>query len=278
LLLALEEHRRDVVRRFWAADEDALEGQIKIVSGRLPFTEELLTEIVAYIQQHQIGLVLVDTVHVWWGLDDENSAGEVLKAGHLLLAAVRQTQAAWFCLAHTRKGGGEYGEEIRGSSALLGLVDVALSLKRTEAGDSQRCLAAMSRYSETPAKLIIHIGAHGYEALGSPEEVGLTAKIEKLRAALTETGRTVKELIAATRLSKQDVSKCLARLGEPIIKEGTGHRSAPFTYRRNSICRTPNPKGSSCDESNPNGDIRSVAPPVPCDKSNLQPEVLVDAD
>lgn len=280
LVLALEEHKRDVVQRFWATENDALAGKIKIVSGSLPFNKDVLQEIVTYIQKENIGLVLVDTLHSWWGLDDENSAAEVLKAGGLLNNAIRQTPAAWLCNAHTRKSGGDYGSEIRGSSALLGLVDVALSLKRTDTAGTQRILEAVSRYADTPPKLVIGLGDHGYEALGSPEEVGLTAKIEKLRAALTETGQTVKELIAATGLSKQNVSKCLTRLGEPIVKEGTGHKSAPFTYRRHSISPTPNHKGGTCDESNPTHEILSVAPPIPCDELNsaIKEEVLIDAD
>jgi predicted ATP-dependent serine protease len=280
LVLGVEEHRRDIVQRFWAVDETALAGRIKIVAGALPFTQEIMQKIVVYIQEEQIGLVLVDTLPFWWGLDDENSAAEVLRAGGLLLKAIRQTQAAWLCNAHTRKSGGDYGSEIRGSSALLGLVDVALSLKRTDTAGNQRILEAVSRYADTPPKLVIGLGVYGYEALGSPEEVGLTAKIEKLRAALTETGQTVKELMAVTSLSKQNVSKCLARLGEPIIKEGTGYKNAPFTYRRQSICPTSNPRGGTFDESNPEPTIRSVAPPVPCDESNSATKevVLIDAD
>ncbi|TSA02156.1 MAG: hypothetical protein D4R81_05190 [Nitrospiraceae bacterium] len=279
LVLGVEEHRRDIVRRFWAVDEEALTGRIKIVFGALPFTEEVLREIVAYIQKEEIGLVLVDTLPFWWGLDDENSASEVIRAGGLLIKAIRQTQAAWLCNAHTRKSGGEHGQEVRGSSALLGLVDVSLSLKRTDAGGTQRVLEAVSRYANTPTKVVINLGEHGYEALGTPEDLALTAKIEKVRTALSDTPQTVKALMVATGLSKQDISRALPRLGEPFVKEGTGHKNAPFTYRRHSISPTPNPKGGACDESNTGHEMRSVAPPVPCDESNpVLDEVLVDVD
>lgn len=280
LVLGVEEHQRDIARRFWTVDEEALAGRIKIVSGPLPFTEEVLREIVAYIQKEEIGLVLVDTLPFWWGLDDENCASEMIRAGGLLLKAIRQTPAAWLCNAHTRKSGGDYGQEVRGSSALLGLVDVSLSLKRTDAGGTQRVLEAVSRYADTPAKLVIALGEHGYEALGTPEDVGLTAKIEKLRAALSDTPQTVKQLAQTTGLSKQDISRALPRLGEPFVKEGTGRKNAPFTYRRHSISPTTNPKGGACDESNPDPEMRSVAPPVPCDESNCatKEEVLIDAD
>src|SRR5206468_544099 len=112
----------------------------------------------AYIEQEEIGLVLVDTLPAWLEMKDENSAAEMLRAGKMLLGAARRTAAAWLCLVHSRKSGGEHGEEIRGSSALVGIVDISLTLKRTEGGDPQRCLEAATRYAETPTRLIIGLG------------------------------------------------------------------------------------------------------------------------
>lgn len=276
LVLALEEHRREVIRRFWAADDPQFHGQIKIVTGVLPFTEDLLKEVTSYIQEEGIGLVLVDTLHAWWGVEDENSSSEVLRSGGLLLQAVRRTPAAWLCLVHTRKSGGDFGQEIRGSSALVGLVDVALSLKRTEGNETQRCLEAVSRYSETPAKLVIGLGEQGYSALGSPEDVGQQAKTDKVRAALSQLGQQIKDLTAATGLSKQDVSRALGSLGDVVTREGTGHRGDPYRYRLNSICPTNNPRGGTLDESNSDSQIRFVQPPVPLDESNNGKEEVID--
>lgn len=249
LVLALEEHKRDVVQHFRDSGKE-LADRVKVVAAPLPFTKDLLDEVVAFIQAEGIGLVLVDTLHAWWGLSDENSAAEVLKAGGLLLKAVRRTSAAWLCLVHTRKSGGEHGQEIRGSTALVGLVDVALSMKRTEGGAVQRCLEAVSRYAETPSKLIIGLGEGGYEALGSPADVCAEGKAEKIRAALTNVGQTVEELAKATGLSQRDVKRSLTRLGEPVVKEGAGVKHDPYRYRRHSIQATSHSREGSLPETN----------------------------
>src|SRR4029077_11922322 len=123
LLLGLEEHRRDIVARFRGSKEKDLPGRVKLLFAPLPYTEPLLQAIERFIAREGVVLVVVDTIHAWWGLSDENDAAEVLRKVLPLLNTIRRTKAAWLGLAHTRKGGGEHGQEIRGSSALLGLVD-----------------------------------------------------------------------------------------------------------------------------------------------------------
>ena len=251
LLLGLEEHRRDIVARLRGKGGDKLAGQVKVIFGPLPFTPALFKELAQFINQEQIGLVVVDTIHAWWRLSDENDAAEVMRKGYPLLEAIRRTEAAWLGLAHTRKGGGEGGEEIRGSSVLLGLVDVAVSMKRTESGDPQRCLTSYTRYGDTPRQLIIEFREEdGYRCLGSPEEVSGEVKAERLYAALTDTGQTVEALKKMTGLTKQGISRAVTRLGEKIVREGEGRKGDPSRYRRNSVCPSTHPESGTLDESN----------------------------
>jgi predicted ATP-dependent serine protease len=250
VVLALEEHRRDVVRRFREVRE-GLRETVKIYVGPLPFTETVLDEIVNFIEREKIGLVLVDTLHAWWGVSDENSAGEVLRTGGMLLNAVRRTSAAWLCLVHTRKSGGEHGQEIRGSTALLGLVDMALSMKRTEGAETQRCLEAVSRYAETPSRLIIALGDSGYEALGSPEDLSAQAKMDRIKATLTTIGQTAKELAQTSGFPEREVKRCLSNAGEAVIKAGAGVRRDPYRY---SIPAASPSGDSTLLESNPRDD------------------------
>jgi hypothetical protein len=267
LLLNLEEHGDDVVDRF--RDEDLPEGQIKIHRGRLPYTPEVLAQIVEYVETQDIALVVIDTLPKWFGLDDENHASELLREGTPLLDAIRQTKAGWISIGHTRKGGGGHGEAIRGTNALVGLVDIALTLKRTEAGGFQRCLEAVSRYSETPDKIIISMGEHGYEVLGSPEEVFIQGKTEKVKAALTGGGQTMEDLKAKTGLSKQDVSRCLQRLGDGVLRKGTGKRNDRFRFFWKELIRPGS--FSYTDETSPEQNTtRFVQPPVPSDETNQE--------
>jgi hypothetical protein len=201
------------------------------------------------VEHEDIRLVLVDTLHVWWGITDENSSAEVLRAGSRLLHAIRRTSATWLCNVHTRKSGGDFGQEIRGSSALLGLVDVALTLKRTESADTQRYLEAVSRYADTPRKMVIGLGPKGYESHGDAEQVSAKAKVDQVWNTLKEEWQTIKELMAVTSLSKQDISRGLMCLGDRVHKTGDGHKGDPYRYSKNSICPSDKGTGLRSDES-----------------------------
>ena len=219
LILAVEEHSDDVIRRFRMLGVEGLEGQIKIVTGPLEFSAEVLRDIVEYVIEQDIELVLVDTLAAWWHLENENDASEVLRSGRMLLNAIHQTKAAWLCLVHTRKSGGEGGDEIRGSSALLGLVDIAISMKRRP-GDSQtRVLETVSRFSETPKELVIRYGENGYEALGSPAQVSVHGKADQVLAVLDQTPCTIDEIVESTSLMTglmSLVSRSTVRLSSPL--------------------------------------------------------------
>ncbi|MEI8015206.1 MAG: AAA family ATPase [Nitrospira sp.] len=251
LVLAVEEHSDDVIRRFQKQGVEGLEGQIKVVTGPLEFSVNVLRDIVEYVAAHDIGLVVVDTLPAWWHLENENDASEVLRSGRMLLNAIRQTKAAWLCLVHTRKSGGEGGDEIRGSSALLGLVDIAISMKRRPGDPQERVLESVSRFSQTPKELVIRYGKNGYEAMGSPAQVSVQEKTEQVLAVLDQTPRTIHEIVESTGLSKQDVSRAIDILGMQVVREGSGHKGAPFTYHlRKPIRPNSHPRGEGMDESN----------------------------
>lgn len=251
LVLAVEEHSDDVIRRFRGLGTVGLRGQIKIVTGPLEFSVTVLDEIVNYIAEQNIELVLVDTLAAWWHLENENDASEVLRSGRMLLDAIRQTKAAWMCVVHTRKSGGEGGDEIRGSSALLGLVDIAISMKRRPGDPQKRMLEAVSRFSQTPKELVIRYGKQGYEAMGSPAQVSAHGKAQQVLAVLDQTPRSIRKIVKSTGLSKQDVSRGIDFLGGQIIQEGSGHKGDPFQYRRrNPIRPNSHPRGEGLDESN----------------------------
>lgn len=256
LLLGLEEHRRDIVARLRRSGGEEILGQVKVIFAPLPYDAAVFHDMRSYIMQENIGLVVVDTLHAWWRLPDENDAGQVNKYGHPLLQLIRSTKAAWLVLAHTRKQGGEHGQEIRGSSALAGLLDIAISMKRTVGANQQRSLEAISRYADSPIKLIVQKGEDGYEVLGTPDEVSTKAKAEKFWAALTENDQSTEELIKATGLSKQDITRASATLKDRVLRTGKGCKGSPYCYRQNSIHPTSEPKPETLDESK--GQLESV--------------------
>lgn len=251
LILGLEEHPGDMIDRLRTVITEDMRGLVRVQMAPLPYNESVLKELVTYIDENNIGLVVIDTLVAWWKLKDETDASEVIRQVSPLLDVVRRTNAAWLGLAHTRKGGGEHGEEIRGSSALLGIVDIALSMKRTEGGGCQRMLESFPRYRETPRELLIELKEDEYRVLGTPEEVSMSVKAEKLFAALTESDQTTEELIKKTSLSKQDFSRAVKKLEDKCVRSGKGCKGDPYRYRRNSIHPDTTPEGGSLDESNP---------------------------
>jgi KaiC/GvpD/RAD55 family RecA-like ATPase len=277
LVLALEEHRRDVIQRLVDNSKKDLSGLVRVEFGPLEFDKNMLEDIVTYIKREGIGLVMIDTLHAWWELSDEKDAAEVLRKGKQLLRAVRSTNAAWMGIVHTRKGGGEHGEEIRGSSALPGLVDIAISMKRSAGGDRQRRLQAITRYVETPRDLTIELSKDEYKVLGTPEEVSAAAKAERLWSCLTDDDQTTDELMPLSGLSKQDLSRAVHKLGDSCLRSGKGHRGDPYRYRRNSICPTSGSESGRMDETKPNQQLPARQPSFPPTAGHARPAMPLDS-
>jgi RecA-family ATPase len=63
---------------------------------------------------------------------------------------------------HDRKGGGEVGDSARGSNALVGAVDVVLSIRRIAEDERVRVIHGQGRFDETPSMLAVELTADGY--------------------------------------------------------------------------------------------------------------------
>ena len=114
-------------------------------------------------------VLFVDTLGQFAGIrgDGENSAGEAHRAMQPLQEAAAKGLAV--CITrHERKGGGEVGESGRGSSAFGGAVDIILSIRRADGNvrPTVRVIESLSRFEETPDKLVIELTPDGYRSLG----------------------------------------------------------------------------------------------------------------
>lgn len=154
LILALEEHARDVQRRlqaFGLRPEDPLWVQRDPVR----LASQTLGELEEFVDARGIGLVIIDTLGRFWTVLDENDNAGIERALGPVLDLARRTGACVLLVHHERKGADEQGatgETIRGGSALLGLVDQALLLRRGAPSD-ERVLVTVGRYAETPRRL-----------------------------------------------------------------------------------------------------------------------------
>jgi hypothetical protein len=233
LILALEEHPREVKRRLRDLGAELIPDAVHVHIGPLTDSAELRHVLAQYITQHQIALVVVDTLNSFWGIHDENDATAVTQAIKPLLALARETDACILLVHHARKAEGEFGDEIRGSGALFSLQDVALILKRHEV-ETQRRLTLVSRYPETPRELVLELREHGYESLGDPAAVSKRAKEAKLLDALTDTpadARTLADRVGLPLKAVYPILEGLVRQGK-ATRSGSGRKGDPFRFAK----------------------------------------------
>lgn len=186
-------------------------------------------------------VLIVDTVGQFAGIkgDSENSAGAALEAMKPLQEAAAQGLAV-VITRHERKGGGEVGESARGSSAFGGAVDIILSIRRAEGNvrPSVRVIESLSRFDETPDKLVIELTAQGYKSLGDAtafaEKEAEDAILEMLPSK-PENAVTTADVV--DKLKEQDIKRTivtntLARLSDTgaALRVGEGKKGNPYRY------------------------------------------------
>ncbi len=235
LILALEEHPRDVenrLKRLGIREDDP----IYVHEGLLPNNEKALEAVRAFILDKEITLVLVDSLSVFWNVKDENDNAAIVREVKPLLALARDTEAAVGLIHHDSKSGGPGGRNIRGGSALFGLVDQAIMLEHLPGEiTNKRLLKTLGRYAESPSELVIELVGNEYRVVGTREEVGQRAEMYKVREALTVKPMDI-ETIAKEADIKQKAARraCKALWDEgrgEIIREGGGKKNDPHTYR-----------------------------------------------
>jgi len=170
-------------------------------------------------------------------LRDETDNSEVARALIPYIAACRIAGKTFIPLHHDRKGGGEHGEGISGGHAFLGVVDIALEIKRDGQEDSpRRIIRGWGRVIEIQ-KIMYELREDGrMVALGSPALVAIRevkervlAKLEpeeKLQAEWLKT-KQVQEKLDDPKPSEDQVLKALESLGQggeverdPPLSEG----------------------------------------------------------
>jgi hypothetical protein len=189
-------------------------------------------------------VLAIDTAAKWirFGPERAKDSGAVQAALEGLVAVMAEGIAV-LIVHHHRKGGGEDGEAIRDSGALLGWVDVSLELvrppgeEREDAG-SRRIIRGLSRWPATPEELAVERQGDGRWIVVGPAE-RLTPAQRDLLALIPEPspgrlGATVADLAAETDTTPQNVRKLAAVLvGAGLAeREGTGSRLDPHRYTR----------------------------------------------
>lgn len=195
---------------------------------------------IAEAEAERVGavLVVIDTFAFWAALgpDGEKDAGAAQAAMAPLIALARHV--AVLLIAHTRKGGGEDGEAVRGSSAIAGAVDIVLEIERVADLPRQRKLLALSRYPQTPGALVFQREAGDWSVIGEGTDRGDARDIAN-RGVLLDAldfgeDRTRAEIEEATGVQAREWHATLDQLiaDEIVTRSGEGKRGDPYRYRK----------------------------------------------
>jgi hypothetical protein len=188
-------------------------------------------------------LLVVDTLGQFANIkgDGENSAGEAQEAMQPLQEAAARGLAVVIA-RHERKGGGEVGESARGSSAFGGAVDIIMSVRRHqgEARPTVRVIESLSRFDETPDKLVVELTEDGYRSLGDasafPEREAMSAIVELLPAKEENAMKTdeVVDRLKEGGVKRTVATEALAKLAEAgtIRRIGEGRKGDPYRYHK----------------------------------------------
>jgi hypothetical protein len=192
--------------------------------------------------QDGYGMLVFDTLGKLSGINDENDSAQAARAMAPLQDAAHDGLGI-LVLRHDRKGSGDVGESGRGSSAFSGGTDIVLALRRPEGNQpsTRRVVESLSRYEETPEKVVIELTADGYVLLGEAEAVAL-ADARRIVSGLlgfefdrNDPGLSMDQLVdqsegvldgSAVRRALKD----LDRQGE-LITTGKGVKGDPYRYR-----------------------------------------------
>jgi hypothetical protein len=150
--------------------------------------------------------------------------------------------AAGLCVVitrHERKSGGDVGDSGRGSSAYSGAVDVVLALRRPEGNtrDTLREIHALSRFPETPDRLVIELTEHGYVAHGDPGAVAEKEAREAVLNVLPDNegdGLTTDQIVTNSGAKRATVQRAINHLEETglVAHIGAGKKGDPKKYYR----------------------------------------------
>jgi len=185
------------------------------------------------------GLLVVDTLPQWAGIrgDGENNAGEALRAVVPLQVAAGVHGLAVLSIRHSRKSGGDVGDDGRGSSAFAGTADIVLSLRRPEgqAEPNIRVLHGLSRFSDTPDSFVLKLTPDGYEALGDETALAIEAaksRLLDLAPVSAENALTSDELLHRAQVKRTSGQAAIGALRETgrLARLGDGKRGSPYRY------------------------------------------------
>ncbi len=232
IYLALEEDESWVVKRFRALGARP-DDNVHVLVGQAP--QQALQKLRAAIEEQQAKLAIVDPIQRLTRLEDINDYAQVSNATDPLIAIARQTGCAFVFSHHLGKLDRDSGDQILGSTALFGSVDVSMIVRKAEAG--VRTLETIQRYGQGLDPVVLgHDPATGASwLLGALDAYQRDQDRQAILDYLADQVAPVpqQELFEGTGLRWQTVAQQLKELMTHRVVErlGAGRRGDPFLYR-----------------------------------------------
>jgi hypothetical protein len=155
MVLVTEEGGFPVVRKAVGLSTLVVLDRMAFVVAGLRSLDHLLEALTGWTEGKERALVVIDTFAVWGDIKDENDATVATRAIVALRVWAQSTGAAVLLVHHTRKGGGDHGDAVRGSSGILAAVDTSVEMSFTnDAQSDDRNLVLSGRLSFGEAKVL----------------------------------------------------------------------------------------------------------------------------
>lgn len=229
LYLCLEEKRQEVRNHFERMG--AVTDRILIHTGATP--ESVIEELAAAIEEHGPLLVIIDPLSRVVRVRDYNEYGAMTRGLEPLLDLARRSGCHIMALHHDSKLDRSGGDALLGSTALFGIVDCHIQLKKR---DKVRTAATIQRYGtdlpETVLELDMETGI--IRSAGDLDSVTLQkVSVQLIGLFGPETHITEGEIKEQVQGQNRGViSKALRQLVEngDLRRSGEGRRNSPFVY------------------------------------------------
>lgn len=231
LYLALEEMQSQVKKHFETLP-DANPSNILVHCGSAP--KEAMEWLKMLIQSHKPDIVIIDPLFRFFRTKDSNSYSEINGVFEPFVELARKTNTHVMVVHHAKKGpGGNGGDDILGSTAIFGAVDVIITLRKNKEG---RLIESEHRYG-TPIEesiLLFDEATQSVTIAGTKLEFS-KAKIEKDIIEYLEKNKfpideeeIKKNIEARTGTFRMALRNLVST--RKVQRLGNGHKLHPFKY------------------------------------------------
>jgi hypothetical protein len=232
IYLALEEKRSEIRKKLKALAVTP-EG-LSFHFGSAP--EKAIQEVQALVRDKKPKLLVVDVLQKFCRIKDLNDYAQVTNSLEPLMAIAREENCHILLTHHAGKADRQDGDDILGSTALLGGVDTSIHIKKRE---QRRTFFTIQRYGEDTPETVIELTTDGdLEAVGSRQQVDIDEILPAILEAVDKGLLTEKEIWERIEKKHDIVSKGIRLLVErgTLSRTGNGKRNDPYLYGKIPSC------------------------------------------